>query len=116
PPRQRARRLLKFRDWLNKRSAIVTVLAVVVLIAALGFIIMQARGKPYRPQIVPVYYYDLGSGKLFTAMSDQIPPIQSDSGSGPGGMPQGVRAYVYACGDCPTNAVGMTITDLFQQK
>lgn len=54
----------------------------------------------YKPRIVDVYYYDLGTGKLFLAKSNQIPPIESPSGPGPNNIPQGVRAYVFSCGDC----------------
>lgn len=91
---------MKLRDWLNNNSAVVTILAVVILILSLGFIIMQASGPKYKAQIVDVYYYDLGNGTIFTAKSNEIPPIESKSGPGPAGNPQGVRAYVFSCGDC----------------
>lgn len=83
----------KVREWVNRNSAIVTIGAVVVLILSLGTIILSQGGRaPVRP--VDVYYYDVGTGDLFQEKNTLIPPI-----SAPSGKP-GVRAYVFACGDC----------------
>ncbi|MFB0524031.1 MAG: hypothetical protein ACETVZ_00700, partial [Phycisphaerae bacterium] len=40
------------------------------------------------------WFYDLNTGKLFVAESDQIPPIEAPSGPLPNGRPAGVKAYV----------------------
>ncbi len=45
-----------------------------------------------------VYFYDLSTGELFAASPSRLPPIAAPSDTG--GNLQGVRAYVYACGDC----------------
>ncbi len=92
---------MKLRDWMNNNSAVVTVGAVVVLILSLGYIVWSSRGRSYGPRVIDVYFYDLNTNQLFTAKSDQIPPIETASGPVPGsGAPAGVRAYVFACNDC----------------
>lgn len=91
---------MKLRDWLNNNSAIVTIGAVVLLIGALFAIIMQMSGGSSGPRVIDVYFYDLNKNQLFTAKSDAIPPIDTDSGATPQGAPAGVRAYVFACNDC----------------
>jgi len=86
---------MTIREYVNNNSAVVTICAVVLLLLSLGFIIMRlGGGSKYRPRVVDVYYYDIGDGQLFTALSNEIPPIDAPSGK------QGVRAYVFACGDC----------------
>jgi hypothetical protein len=79
---------------MNNNSAVVTIMAVVILILSLGFIIIQARPRSYTPRIVDVYYYDLGTGQTYLAKSNEIPPIPAPSGK------LGVRAHVFSCGDC----------------
>jgi hypothetical protein len=92
---------MKLRDWMNNNSAVVTIGAVVLLIGALAAIIFQMKPSGYGPRVIDVYYFDLNTQKLFTAKSDQIPPIETPSGPVPGiGAPAGVRAYVFACNDC----------------
>lgn len=59
-----------------------------------------SKQNAYKPRIVDVYYYDLGTGELFLAKSNEIPPIDAPSGPGPNNTPRGVRAYVFSCGDC----------------
>src|SRR5688572_11816004 len=103
---------MKARDWMNNNSALVTIAAVVLLVISLGVIIMQT--KP-RGSVGPVelYYYDLNTGKLFVAMSDQNPPIDAPSGGfrGPDGPPAGVRAHVFGCGNCG-NLEGKTVEEI----
>lgn len=95
---------MKVRDWMNNNSALVTILAVVVLVISLGVIIMQTRAPGAGGRTIDLYYYDLNTGKLFVGKSDEIPPIEAPSGpyqNAPGNLPAGVRAHVYACGECP---------------
>ena len=91
----------QIRDWMNKNSAMITIFAVLLLIAALAAIVMQARG-PGVGGPVDVYYYDLQSGELFTSQNTKNPPIPSPTGNGlmPDGTGAGVQAVVFACGDC----------------
>lgn len=86
---------MSIRDFLNNNSALVTILAVVLLIVALGFIVMQLGGGGNRVRTIPVYYYDLDTGELFERESDTIPPVETSSGE-----MNGVRAFVFACNDC----------------
>lgn len=47
------------------------------------------------------YFYDLGTGKLFSGPLNEIGPIEPPSKSSlPSGQPAGVRAMVYSCGSC----------------
>lgn len=107
--------MAKARDFLNNNSALVTILAVVVLVISLGVIIMQTRGRgPMGP--IDLYFYDLKTGKLFIAKSDQIPPIDAPGGpleTPQGPKPAGVRAHVFACGECPS-LDGMTADQVAQ--
>lgn len=86
---------MKARNWLNNNSAMVTILAVVVLILSLGYIIIQNRPASYAPRIYDVYYYDLGEKKLFVDKNNKFAPITAPSGEN-----RGARAYVYSCGEC----------------
>ncbi len=52
------------------------------------------RPRP-RARVVDVYFYDLGTDQLFAAPATELPPIDAPSGAG-----NGVRVYVYGCGDC----------------
>src|SRR5690606_37122510 len=69
---------------------------------------MQTKG-PGAVQAIDLYFYDLSSGQLFTAASDQIPPIET-----PNGPHAGVRAHVFACGECPGNLNGMNAEQVKQ--
>lgn len=86
---------MKMRNWLNNNSAVVTILAVVVLILSLATIILSTRQGSFTPQDVPYYFYDLDAKELFVGKSSQTPPIDT-----PAGGKRGVKAYVYSCGDC----------------
>ncbi|MFG0249166.1 MAG: hypothetical protein ACF8OB_09795 [Phycisphaeraceae bacterium JB051] len=59
-------------------------------------------GEQPQPQrgarVVEVYFMDTADGSIFTAKSDQLPPITAPSGK------HGVRAFVFACGDCGDEA------------
>lgn len=106
---------MKLRDWMNNNSAIVTIAAVVILILSLGYIVWSSKGPSYGARVIDVYYYDLNTQKVFTAKSDQVPPIDAPSGPfrTPAGqeVPGGVRAYLFACGDCQ-DFTGLTAAEL----
>lgn len=104
---------MKVRDWMNNNSALVTIAAVVLLVISLGVIIMQTKG-PGSVGPIKLYFYDLNTGKLFVAMSDQVPPIDAPSGPyGERGLPGGVRAHIYSCGSCG-NYDGLTAEQVNQ--
>jgi hypothetical protein len=92
---------MRLRQWVNENSSVVTVGAVVVMIFSLGWIVQESLTRWHRSSGVPdVWFYDLGSGKLFRAKSTAVPPIDAPSGVLIDGEPAGVRARVFACGDC----------------
>lgn len=87
---------MKARNWLNNNSAMVTILAVVILILSLAFIIFTNRPQSYVPRVIDVYYYDLNAKQLFVDKSDKYAPITAPSSADS----LGARAYVFSCGDC----------------
>jgi len=94
--------LEKWRNWLAQNNALATVLAVVVMICALGAIVIQLRG-PRRPSgDRKAWFYDLGTGKLLIRGIEAIPPIETEAGN------YAVKAFVFACGECPKLSEGMT--------
>ena len=104
---------MNVREWMNNNSALVTIIAVVVLVICLGLIFLQ-MGGPGRARITEQYYYDLNTGKLFAAEATATPPI--DAPSGPfNDAPGGVKAYVYACESCPGGLTGMTAEQVRQE-
>jgi len=76
----------------------------IILITIIGVSVCALLGiakwltRPEKPIRLEDYkkawFYDLNTGKLFVARSDQIPPIQAPSGPLPNGEPAGVKAYV----------------------
>jgi hypothetical protein len=94
------------RDFLNNNSAVVTILALVVLVGALGAIIWNSGGGGGQ-EFMQRYYYDLNTGKLFVDSKSKIAPI--DAPSGPyNGKQGGVSAVVFGCGECQSSYDGMT--------
>jgi hypothetical protein len=60
-----------------------------------------APGKPRPKPITEVYYYDIITGKLFPAPVKEFPPIATpDKSELANGMPAGVKANVFSCGQC----------------
>lgn len=101
---------MNVREWLNNNSAIVTVVAVLVLCFALAFIIWNSSSNNRRYGPIDVYFVDLNTSEIFVARSDQIPPIAAPSDND--GGKSGVRAHIFACGDCPSGLRGRTIDEL----
>ena len=67
---------------------------------------MEERDAPSTPQraarVVDVYFMDTADGSLFVGKSDELPPIVAPSGK------DGVRAFVFACGDCGDESARFT--------
>jgi hypothetical protein len=74
-----------------------TALAVLAAAAAVSYFVFQTARSNRRPEGT-IWVYDLKTRSLFPASDVSVPPI--DTKSGPG---MGVRAYVYAPEDDPTN-------------
>jgi hypothetical protein len=106
------------RKWLEKHSVIVAVGAIGVLIlAGVGYRFLSGGGSVVVKPLRPANFYDLGTNMLFTA-SDDVPPIEAPSGKKQAnGQPGGVRAYVFACGDCaPPNARFTGFLESYSEK
>lgn len=83
---------MRVREWMNNNSVVVTILAAVILVAALGLVVMQFQGPTYVPP--NVYYWNLDTNEVFVQRADAVPPIQAPNGG------EGVRAYLFSCGEC----------------
>ncbi|MCC6683100.1 MAG: hypothetical protein IT445_19560 [Phycisphaeraceae bacterium] len=88
------------RETLNNNSSLVTILAVVVLVVALGIIVMTSKGPSGSASVVNVYFFDLNTNKLFITESSNFAPADAPSGPTDKGNKAGVMAYVYVCGEC----------------
>lgn len=84
---------MNLREWMNQNSAVVTIIAVVLLLVSLGVIIMTLTPKN-NLRVVDVYFMDTADGSLFVDKSDKLAPVVAPSGK------DGVRAFVFSCGDC----------------
>ncbi|MHC4175981.1 MAG: hypothetical protein ACYSWU_00645 [Planctomycetota bacterium] len=93
---------MSVRQWLNQ-NALVTVTLALVATAVAAFFVVRAltrpRGDSGRSWTTMAYFYDQNTGQLFEVPADTVGPIETDSGPYRG-MPAGVRAYVFACGQC----------------
>ncbi len=102
---------MSLREYLNNNSAVATIVAVVLLIVALGIIYWTTGSRNAGP--IATYYYDMTTQKLVAAEA-QIPPFDTGSSqytySGNETGPAGVQAQVYSCTDsCDDIEPGMTI-------
>ena len=94
-------RLPLVRRWINEYPRVVFSVAAASVMLLLAIVIgLSIPDKPL--PIVTIekeWYYDLNTGKLFTAEKGLNPPIEAPSGPLPDGTPAGVRAcvlsYVY---------------------
>jgi len=94
-----AGKLLVVRNWLNQRDpriiiGITCVSAIVLVVVAISLLIPEKTAKIEESE--KAWFYDLNTGRLFTAKSDLIPPIEAPSGPLPDGEPAGVKAYVFS--------------------
>ena len=89
---------LHLRDSINdnpKTVAGVTVCSVLLLALALLLIGRESPGQRYQ-ESKQAWFYDLNTGKLFTARSKHVGPIEAPSGAQPNGEPAGFKAHVYS--------------------
>jgi hypothetical protein len=102
--------------WTRNWSWVVVVGGCVgVFCVASGFIVVmlvvrvnqfpgQTAAMMTPPPIASNYYYDLNTQQLFVDDAELIPPIHTASGeyvaADGAGSGAGVKAYVFACGDC----------------
>jgi ssDNA-binding Zn-finger/Zn-ribbon topoisomerase 1 len=98
-----------FRQTLRDKPGISLAVAAVAVVAGSIVTVVQYnnhwRGVSNAVKVVQpaskVQFYDTASGKLFTVMSDTLPPAHSpDAGATPTSVPTGFRAYRFTCGSC----------------
>lgn len=106
---------MSIREWINKNSAVATIVAVVILVISLGILIMNLGGGRRGPVVKELYYYDLNTGKVFTAPVESLPPVKAPSDPDESKR-SGVQAYIMACGECPSNIAGATAEELAQRN
>ncbi len=101
---------MTIRDLINEYQTAATAGVVVVICATLGILVWTTVGQS-GTGVENAYFYDLESDEIFVGKTAQDPPI-----IGPSGERAGVRAYVYACGQCPPKdeLVGLNWRELEQ--
>ena len=82
------------REWMNENSSMATILAVALLVVAIGIVIFQFSGGGAPSGPGQAYFYDTQTQEYFTADGMQVPPIQSPQGN------EAVKAHFYTCGAC----------------
>ncbi|MFH1615693.1 MAG: hypothetical protein ABIG61_11505 [Planctomycetota bacterium] len=94
---------LPLRKWIIRNPKIIiaitlgSLLTLAVVTAASLFSDSKPEYKPPKKE----WYYDLNTGKLFTAQPGLNCPVDAPSGPLPDGSPAGVRAYVLSYSDDP---------------
>ncbi|MEM9916355.1 MAG: hypothetical protein AAF911_15475 [Planctomycetota bacterium] len=104
---------MSVREFLNNNSAVATIVAVVLLVMALGVIIWQNQGP--QPRQLDVFYYDLNTQEVFVDDLSRVVPFDRGNGAyefadGPRGS--AVRAMIYTCGDPEEIKEGMTLAEI----
>ncbi|MEM6458115.1 MAG: hypothetical protein AAF710_01855 [Planctomycetota bacterium] len=105
---------MSLREYLNNNSAVATILAVVLLVVALGAIVWQNSGGP-GGRSLDAFYLDLNTGELFVDRGAQLTPFDRGTGErtyADGGRGSAVRAVVLTCGDPADVRAGMTVAEL----
>ncbi len=94
------------RIWASEHRGLLVAIAVGLVALLLPVVVRVARREPPPPvmKCEKEWYYDLNTGKLFTAEKDLRPPIEAPSGPLPNGEPAGVRAYVLTYVEEPNEA------------
>jgi hypothetical protein len=77
----------------NRWPKLTATLAILTVVAAVGYLIQQTFQANRRPKGT-IWFYNLKTRTLFAASDLSVPPIDTESGPA-----TGVRAYVYATGD-----------------
>ena len=82
------------RQWLNDHSAVVTIVAMVVLISAVLFMIDWDDGPDYGPPHLLAYFYNTVTEEIFVDTPDNIPPFLNEAGH------ECVVVRMFTCGSC----------------
>lgn len=93
------------KEKINANPAAAGVVAVALLGAALLVVLLQFREPPSEPH--QAFYLDPHSDTFFAAEADALPPVPT-----PDERVEGIRARIYACGDCPVEIAGTSVEQL----
>jgi len=90
--------LPKLRRWINSNPKPVVGMAVLsfLLFAAIAVNIALPEKRVEITAGEKAWFYDLNTGKLFTAGSEPGGPVEAPSGPLADGQPAGVKAYVFS--------------------
>jgi len=102
--------VMNIRDWLNRNSVLVGIVAVIAMIVSIIFLIRGSIG--IKEKIEGVYYYDENTNQLFVGEGGLLAPIDAPSGPNEDGEPAGVLAYVFGCAQCDRDMRGETAEEL----
>lgn len=84
---------------LSSRNSAIAAGACLGLLAICGLFLAWWYWPRVKPELQGmVFFYDLNTDELISVPADTVGPIDTDSGPHHG-MPAGVRAYVFCCGD-----------------
>lgn len=98
---------MSMRAWIEGNPAVAAAIAVVLLLGALALLVRQTTEQA--PGGTGAYFYNPDVDEFFAGPSGTVPPIET-----PTGGQEGVRAAIYACGECPAGIAGMSLGDLEQ--
>jgi hypothetical protein len=95
------------REKLREHQGLLTAVLGVVIFAAVGFFLMQIyymlNPPPPPEDIVMGYFYDQNTKELYALPASTAAPMERPSGPFEG-EPAGVKAHVFACGQCDDEA------------
>lgn len=97
---------LAIREWINRNPKIIigiTGISVSVLLVILVDRLIPNKA-PKIEEYKKAWFYDLNTGKLFVAESDEIPPIKAPSGELFEGESAGVKAYLFSFSSEPNES------------
>lgn len=104
---------MNIREFLNNNSAVATIMAVVLLVIALGFIVWQNKG-PSAGQY-DSFYYDLNTQEIFADDATLTVPFERGTGTFEyfdGAKGSAVRAMIFTCQDPADIKSGMTLAEI----
>ena len=111
-------------DWLDHfvrkhgRALLISGLAL-LLVSAVPIAWLATSREAGSTRIERAYFYDLNTGELFTRHTSMAAPIPAPSNAASEAARDGVRAIVFACGECTPNSMQIAYlrkyTDAYKQ-
>ncbi len=102
---------MSIREWVNERSAMATIVAILILIGALAYLFVGSFGGRGRGKIPDQqYFWDTKDQKLVARPRGEVPPVKLDSGG------EAVKAMVYSCGSCDPESLTIAWLEKYPPK